>query len=407
MQLKKLAAALSGPFSDDALGALVAHMQRETVMDAEIAYLAECLAQSGTCLELQGKGLTADIASTGGPTSLSTLVCPLYLCALGCVVPKLGVPGRPAGGIDVLAQVPGFRFRLSGEEVEDALCRSRYVHFLASDDFAPLDAVLFAFRQRTGRLAVPSLVIASILSKKIAADVRLAGLDVRVAPHCNFGTNWDNARHNAEQFCRVARLLRRTGLCVLTDARRPLQPFVGRGESLVALSQCLRYEPPSEWLSGHVDACYAIVRALLASSIVHTNSTRPTVSDLRRVFSAQLAAQGTTMSCFHERVAAVADAPREGIMATREGFLEIDLHRLRTEIVCLQERTRSGDDPFPDPFGVVLLKQPSSFVYKGDLLAYVRSRLHDPREIAPRVQEALAIKPLPVGHASLEVISHG
>ncbi len=62
--------------------------------------------------------LVADVASTGGPSSLSTLLSPLFLRAGGAVVPKLGVPGRPAGGIDCLAQIPGYRTELSAQEVE-------------------------------------------------------------------------------------------------------------------------------------------------------------------------------------------------------------------------------------------------------------------------------------------------
>ena len=49
----------------------------------------------------------ADVASTGGPGSLSTLLPPFVLSTLGCNVVKLGVPGRSAGAIDSLATLPG------------------------------------------------------------------------------------------------------------------------------------------------------------------------------------------------------------------------------------------------------------------------------------------------------------
>lgn len=82
--------------------------------DGRIAELAHLLAGSGALLPATGP--TADLASTGGPGSLSTLIAPLALASYGLKVPKLGVPGRPAGGVDVLRQIPGYstRFDESG-----------------------------------------------------------------------------------------------------------------------------------------------------------------------------------------------------------------------------------------------------------------------------------------------------
>ena len=75
--------------------ALVDSVRAEGMGDTAIAHLALAMGQSGVLLS-QPKGQpTADLASTGGPTSLSTLLGPLYLRDLGYLVPKLGVPGRP------------------------------------------------------------------------------------------------------------------------------------------------------------------------------------------------------------------------------------------------------------------------------------------------------------------------
>ncbi|WLA83234.1 hypothetical protein [Bradyrhizobium elkanii] len=101
----------------------VVRLAKERGLDAEeICLLAEVLARSGSILSQAGR-ITADLASTGAPTSLSTLLCPLYLCGFGIAVPKLGVPGRPAGGIDVLAQIPGYRYRLDPREVHAIIDR--------------------------------------------------------------------------------------------------------------------------------------------------------------------------------------------------------------------------------------------------------------------------------------------
>lgn len=113
----------------------------------EVARLAEILANSGAMLTRDFEA--SDIASTGGPSSLSTLLCPLYLRSAGARVPKLGVPGRPAGGIDVLATVPGYCAQLPPDEARRALNDQGQFHLLAGDQWAPLDSRMFAQRQRT------------------------------------------------------------------------------------------------------------------------------------------------------------------------------------------------------------------------------------------------------------------
>lgn len=226
----------------------------------QIAELALELAASGGQLNL-GDAATADIASTGGPTSLSTLLCPPMLVATGWQVPKLGVPGRPAGGIDVLGTIPGYSTTLDAAAAGRVLANCNYVHVDAGAAFAPADAELFRYRQRVGAQAVPDLAIASLLSKKVAMGVKRVGLEVRVAGHGNFGSDFAEARQASRKFCEVARVLGMEPVCLLTDASRPFQPFVGRGEALLALKLVLDGDE-NAWLAEHVETCASMVSAV-------------------------------------------------------------------------------------------------------------------------------------------------
>src|SRR3954454_23643499 len=128
------------------LDGLIADAQADRLTDAEVADLAKTLAASGEVLEPAEDH--ADVASTGGPSSLSTLLCPLYLHALGARVAKLGVAGRPAGGVDVLATVPGYRPTLDRGRVEAALRDLRHVHLCAGGPWTPMASELFGRRQK-------------------------------------------------------------------------------------------------------------------------------------------------------------------------------------------------------------------------------------------------------------------
>lgn len=250
--------------TDGSMYRVINVVQSHQVTDDELAYLATGLAESGECLSNLCSP-AADVASTGGPTSLSTLICPLFLVDMGQRVPKLAVPGRPAGGVDVMAQVPGYRVNLSTAEVRCALESCGYAHFLATGRHTPRDGQLFAFRKQHGAIAVPELVITSLLCKKLAVGLTKAGLDVRVAPHGNFGKIWSEARRNAERFCHVGSLVGVDVKCFLTDARFPYQPYIGRGESLLAIAAILDSDV-DPWLSRHIRRCFAMSKATATSS---------------------------------------------------------------------------------------------------------------------------------------------
>jgi thymidine phosphorylase len=355
---------------DDAATATLIDAARDgRLTDEEIAELARGLAQSGA--QLPRDPGSADLASTGGPTSLSTLLCPLFLRARGLRVPKLGVVGRPAGGVDVLQTIPGFDAALDVGAARAALASSGYVHLIADARWAPLDARLFAYRQRRAAQAVPTLVIASILAKKLAAGVVGAGLEVRIAPHGNFGHDRAAARENAGRYKAVAGLLELTPVALLTDGSRPFQPYVGRGEALVALADVLSASADG-WLLDHVNLCRAMSDVVAAG--VGVAASAPTGTEaLRRAHEELLVAHGADLRAFEDRVAAVRSAPTAVFSAPSCGIVDYDLDRLRELLVVRQRaQTPARGATASDPAGVILTVRPGERVESGTPVIAVR-----------------------------------
>jgi thymidine phosphorylase len=332
--------------------------------DAEVAAMACELAESGDQLDDQGEA-GVGFASTGAPSSLSTLLVPLYLRALQYRVPSLGVPGRPAGAMDVLASIPGYRIDLNREEVRTALEVTGLVHFTAGKRWTPADARLFASRQRVGAQARPVLVIASLLAKKLAVGVTKVGIDIRVGRHGNFGRDQPSAFANARRLRAVAELLGLQAECVLTDATFPYQPFIGRGEALLALNDVISGET-NDWLASHDELCWRITVAVARRPAARRDS-RPLPHELRTEFEANLQAQGTDMSAFERRVDEIASANTVAVRGERAGHLCIDLAKLRDAVVAHQA-TGAGEDLC----GVTLLAQPGDLVERGEIVASVR-----------------------------------
>lgn len=357
---------------------------------ADVAELALWLANSGRRLTWDRDPPLADLASTGGPGSLSTLLAPLELRRFGCFVVKLAVPGRPAGGIDVLGTIPGYATRLGETDVRSAVTRCGYAHFLADDEFAPFDAALFAYRRENGAVAIPALAAASLLAKKLAMGLHAVGLDVRVGPHGNFGSTLEEARFNARLFCDAAREVGIRAVAFLSRSMEPEQPWIGRGEALVAVAQVLNGVATDD-LAAHAARCFAMARE--TARLVGMDKEQMGATPLT-VFADNLLAQGSSLEAFRQRAAETADFQRAPIFAGADGTVRVDLGILRDILVDAQRRSESEpalQGRFADPAGILLRRSYADPVRAGDIVARVRVSGHEMGAMIERTQLALSI----------------
>jgi len=376
--------------SDTDIVAFLAGVARQCPRDARLAAeLAHLLADSGTKLPRRA-ALAADVASTGGPSSLSTLLCPLFLRAAGLEVPKLGVPGRPAGGIDCLAQIAGYKTDLTDQELTKVLDAAGYAHFLTAGQYAPLDARVFKLRQLYGFQEVPTLVAASLLSKKLAVGVATAGLDVRVAAHGNFGRSMEEAQANAEMYVEASEMLGLAGKPVLTDGSVPYQAYIGRSEALAALDDVFSGNAGA-WLLEHFELCRRL--AISATPVELEAAVKSaTPASLYRVFRENIIAQGADEAAFYAVVRKVRQEVRHDVTAEHDGLVAISLEGIRQALTRAQACAEATTQQFPDPAGAILCVRPGDAVTKGTVLASVRVDAYSMRDSVLRaVSEGVCI----------------
>ena len=225
-----------------------------------------------------------------GVSSLSTLIGPLALASAGFLVPSLAVPGRPAGGIDAMGSLQGYRVHLSAVEVAEVVDRCGYAHFAAGDPFAPLDAALFAYRQEHGAEASPPLAIRP--SSKEGCRRRAAGCSRR-SGHAARQLRTLASRGVAK--CPAVQGSRRHSryLGVLLADRRTLtyQPWIGRGETVAAMHLALAGRSGGP-LAAHVELCKMIAADLRPSAAT---------ASLVETLSSHLRAQGSSWDAFADR----------------------------------------------------------------------------------------------------------
>lgn len=333
----------------------------------DLARLTEVLAGSGPSI---GKPTAEriDIASTGGPGSLTTLLAPLA-AACAARVSKIAVPGRPAGGIDTLGSLPGFRTELDLQDARAVLESCGYLHTMAGGHFCPLDASFFEWRKENGAQAIPELAIASLLSKKLAAGVGRVALDIRVGPHGNFGPDPVTARANAHRFVEVADTLGVVAVCSLSGVSGIAQPYIGRGEALVALDQAIGGTARG-WLLRHVHDCLALASLAVGRTEGQEDAT---LAGAARVHESMLCDHGVALRVYNEHVERVRIADRVEITAKQSGHVAVDIDGLRRVLVRRQKVSHSTEGrSFSDPCGVILNVNIDEWVSSGHVLASVR-----------------------------------
>lgn len=149
---------------------------------AETAALTRAMRDSGQSFHWPpGTPPKLDKHSTGGVGDKVSLVLAPLLAAAGFWVPMvsgrgLGITG---GTLDKLESIPGFQTHLTPSQALHQL--DSIGAFLAgqSEDFCPADRRLYALRDVTATVPSRPLIVASILSKKLAESLDRLVLDVK------------------------------------------------------------------------------------------------------------------------------------------------------------------------------------------------------------------------------------
>lgn len=383
--------------TEQSMSDLILYCKKYDLDDFEILNLAQGLADSGVTITHTNEQIY-DIPSTGGPSSLSTLLCPVILKLLGNKVLKLGVPGRPAGGIDVLSKIRGYNINPDPTEVKEWSSKSNYIHFLANHNFTPADSKLFLYRKNNNALDIPCLVIASLLSKKIAVRLSKVGLDVRVGEFGNFGKTFEEARDNCQRFIRVAALAGIDAKCFITNGMIAQQPYIGRGEALLALYNIFKGEACSR-LSEHLGVCLE-----MSLSISDNKSINFDISDIEDAFIENIELQNGNKESFYSQAVSVSEKHIHYINASRSGFLIIDLYKIRDAIVSVQN---SIEEEFADPCGVILKSKSAQFILAGEKICTYRYELTNKNEFEAKLRSAFIITENINSINNIEIINNG
>jgi pyrimidine-nucleoside phosphorylase len=392
---------MSGELADYQMTAWLMAVFFRGLDEGETTALTDAMLRSGRVLDLSSvAGVKVDKHSTGGVGDKVSISLAPLVAACGVPVPMVSGRGlgHTGGTLDKLEAIPGFRTDLPSGDfvrvVRDVGC----CMIGQTAEVAPADKRIYALRDVTATVECVPLIVASILSKKLAEGIDGLVLDVK-AGRGAFMKDVDGARTLARALVRVAGLAGKKAVALLTDMDAPLGRAVGNAvetrEALDVLAgvgpadvvECTLRLGEEMLLMGGKARSAAEARGLLEGAIASGAAARTA--------ERMIEAQGGDPRVVADR-GRLEVAPFEVVVVSPEAGVVTGVDALAVGLAAVAMgagRTRA--DQAVDPaVGIQVEKKPGDPVLRGEPIAriYVRSEADAGRAgIVERVRSAFTI----------------
>jgi pyrimidine-nucleoside phosphorylase len=344
-----------------------------------------------------------DKHSTGGVgDKVSLPLAPLLAC-LGFRVPMisgrgLGITG---GTLDKLDSIPGFQSLPPTERITEIVQTVGCVICGQTARMVPADKGLYALRDATATVPSIPLIVASILSKKLAEGLNALVLDVKFGAAA-FMPTLDKARELAQTLVALSNECGVNTRALLTNMQVPLGRTAGNWLEVKESVLCLEGRGPDD-LRDLVLACAAnlLVQTGKAKTL---DVARPQAEDClasgkpREQWDEMLAAQGADLAAFNRKLALNHTAPVVvELKAPASGFISRCDARILGEIVRdLGGGRFTKESGINYDVGVDAIAKPGEEVQAGGVLARIHAGDRAQAETAcARLQAAFGISALP------------
>ncbi len=380
----------------------------------ETQALTMAMRDSGEVLEFPADPRPCvDKHSTGGiGDKVSLPLTPLLAC-LGFRVPMisgrgLGITG---GTLDKLDSIPGFETALPAEKLIQIVQATGAVICGQTERMVPADKALYALRDVTGTIASTPLIVASILSKKLAENLDALVLDVKFGAAA-FMPNLERARELAGVMVDLGNECGVRTRALLTNMDSPIGRAAGNWLEVKESVACLSPEAQSsapEDLRDLVLACAAHIQVQTGKATDLDRARQHAAACLasgapRRKWDEMLAAQGADLNAFNRKLALDHTAPVVvELRASQTGYVSRCNARLVGELIRdLGGGRLTKQSAVNYDVGIDKLTKPGEAVREGSLLARLHATDRPQAELGlERLRRAFEISPEPPSPAPL------
>ncbi len=224
----------------------------------ELPAFTLAMRDSGRVMDWTGLGKPVlDKHSTGGVGDKVSLILAPLVAACGAGVPMLSGRGlgHTGGTLDKLEAIPGYDTAPEPARLREVVEGPAGCAIIGqTDDLAPADRKMYAIRDATGSVETRSLIVPSILSKKLAAGLDGLVMDVKHGSGA-FLPELDDARELARSLVDVAVAAGLPTVALITDMDAALGHSAGNA---------LEVQEAIDVLTGHETADERLVEVTLA-----------------------------------------------------------------------------------------------------------------------------------------------
>ncbi len=389
----------AGELADYQMTALCMAIFFRGMSDEETVALTQAMLHSGDVIDLSDvPGAKVDKHSTGGVGDKVSLCLAPLVAACGVPVPMVSGRGlgHTGGTLDKLEAIPGFNVSLDVDAFRRIVRDVGVCMIGQTARIAPADKRIYALRDVTATVESIPLIVASILSKKLAEGIDGLVLDVKVGRGAFMKTE-DRARELAEALVRVGTAAGKRVVALLTDMTGPLGATIGNALETREAIDVLRGTGPDDLIECTLalGAEMLILGQVANSEMDAREKLRAAISSGRgaRVFERMIEAQGGDPGVV-ENPSRLPEAPAHVVVhAAQEGFVAaIDCLELGLTAVAMGAGRTRADQPVDHAVGIEVLAPRGTKVAAGQGLARLHVRTHAAGEaIMPRVQKAFRI----------------
>jgi pyrimidine-nucleoside phosphorylase len=376
-----VAAYTSGDIPDYQMASFLMAVFFRGLNTAETTALTLAMRDSGEVLKFPADARPlVDKHSTGGVgDKVSLPLAPLLAC-LGFRVPMisgrgLGITG---GTLDKLDSIPGFKTMLPTERIVEIVQGTGCVICGQTARMVPADKGLYALRDVTGTVPSIPLIVASILSKKLAESLDALVLDVKFGSAA-FMKTIDKARELAQAMVALGNECGVNTRAVLSNMDVPLGAAAGNWLEVRESVHCLEGRGPEDVREAVLTcASHLLVQTRKSDSLDAARRlaevTLVSGQPLKK-WEEMLAAQGADMAAFNKKMALHHTAASVvNVSARASGFVaRCDARTIGEAIRELGGGRLKRDSAINHDVGLDVIAKPGQQVECGSTLARVHA----------------------------------
>ena len=226
-------------WADYQITALVMAMFIHGLNSAEQNSLVKSMLESGEVLDFSDiDAPVADKHSTGGVGDKTSLIIAPLAAACGVAVPMISGRGlgHTGGTLDKLESIEGYNVNLTKSQIKQTIKKCGFALAGQTKKIVPADRKLYALRDAASMVESVPLIVASIMSKKLAEGLDALVLDVKTGSGAFMENLWD-AQGLAKALVKTGNDFNVKTEALITDMSQPLGKYVGNA---LEVYECVR-----------------------------------------------------------------------------------------------------------------------------------------------------------------------